>query len=93
MIGVRGVPERRIFFMGPLAMGSVAESRFRPTRPDPARPDISATRLPPFETADFGPSFWAVPGPSRAQENERKWKDVKNERKPEELKEKKKDRK
>ena len=36
---------------------SVFENANRPgpARPDPARPGISATRLPPWKTADFGP--------------------------------------
>ena len=56
-IGVRGLPERRIFFLGAFGRGFVANFRFRrdPARPDPARPD-RAFRPPRFctESGRFG---------------------------------------
>ena len=60
--GVRGVPERRIFFLGVFGRGSVASSRFRRdlTRPDPT--GHFDPRVPELQTADLGPSVWAALG-------------------------------
>ena len=48
IIGVRGLPERRIFFLGAFGRGFVANFRFRrdPTRPGPARPAKTTPALP-----------------------------------------------
>ena len=64
IVGVRGVPERRILFLGASWKGVACEfpfpSRPDPTRPDPTRPD-RAFWPPPFQTeigrfgaVDFG---------------------------------------
>ena len=61
VVGVRGLPERRIFSWARLEAArlripvSVA-TRPDPTRPGPTRPGISATRIPPLTMADLVPS-------------------------------------
>ena len=66
-IGVRGLPERRIFSWARWEVGRLRISRFRrdparpnPTRPDPARPGISAGHIPPLKMTDLVPSVVVV---------------------------------